>query len=111
MRPPAEPDMPHRDQGAIVECVYCKLVEPHLRGTPDCPACHGAAPRFRPMRMMDRETSGREILHHVTTTRWETDPARLRDQLLALLDMVDIYRFDLQEALIDALRDMFHENG
>lgn len=103
--------MAFQDQGATVDCVYCRLVEPGLRGTPDCPACHGAAARFRPMRMMDRETSGREILHQLTTIRWDTDPARRRDQLLAMLDMVDIYRFDLQEALIDAVRDAFRETG
>ena len=102
--------MRSNEQGALVECVYCKLIEPKYKGTKQCPICHGNTPRFQPLRMMDRYTSGQDILNQIINTEWDREPKKLRDQLISLLNMVDIYHFDLKEALIDKIKNLFEVN-
>jgi len=50
-----------REQGTLLECPYCTLLHPELKSSANCPKCHGQSPIFTPARMMDKETSEREV--------------------------------------------------
>ncbi len=89
-----------REQGAMVECVYCKFVKPDLKGTELCPQCHGTTPAFKAMRMMDQDTSGQKILHTILDMQYAENYEVLRKDLLHLLTRIDVYNFDLKSALI-----------
>ena len=98
--------MKFESQGTLVECVYCKFVHPELKGTDQCPECHGRTPEFRPARMMDKETSEREIMEKIENIFKHKDEMDLKKELLTLLTYVDVYRFDFKEALIRIIRDI-----
>ena len=36
-----------KEQGVMIECVYCKYIRPELKGTKKCPECHGLTPKLR----------------------------------------------------------------
>jgi len=79
-------------------------VRPELKGSEDCPICHGNTPYFQPMRMMDAFTSRIETINKFLRIKREVEPEMLKRQLLGLLTDVIVYNFDLKEALIDYIR-------
>ena len=89
-----------REQGTIVDCVYCKYIKPHLLKSKDCPQCHGNTPYFKPMRMMDQETSREAILIDILNMEINDDYSEMEKSLLSLLSKIEIYEFDLKSALI-----------
>jgi predicted amidophosphoribosyltransferase len=95
-----------RDQGCMVDCVYCSTIHPEIRedNTKECPMCHGQTPSFRPMRMMDKYTSEMELLHDLFTFENYRENPQLKDFLISLLTKVQIYNFDLKEALISKIQ-------
>ena len=36
-----------QEQGTIVDCVYCGLIKPELKGTKKCPRCGGVTRSFK----------------------------------------------------------------
>jgi hypothetical protein len=113
MRIPEELPFDRMDQGCLTTCAYCTEVHPELNGSADCPYCHGQQTKFRPARMMDRQTSLDEVLHSVLNFALEMgqelSQERLQFGLLSLLDMVNLYNFDLKEALIQKIRSLDHK--
>ena len=93
-----------REQGTMVDCVYCKFVKPELQGTKLCPECHGDTPVFKAMRMMDRSTSEQNILYSLLNMRFDEDYEKLRNSLLHLLTQVEVNNFDLKSAIINYLQ-------
>ncbi len=106
------------EQGALTTCVYCTRVRPGPAA--DCPVCRGRPTRLRPARMMDGPTSRRELLASLTALSepleaWrnatgdadrKAAAARLRERLLGVLADLDLYGFDLAEALAEAIREL-----
>ena len=95
-----------RDQGTMVDCVYCTEVRPELKGSENCPVCHGNTPHFQPMRMMDACTSRIETLNKILHMHPHDDLEPLKTQLLGLLQEVVVYNFDIKEALIDYIKNI-----
>jgi hypothetical protein len=91
-------------QGTIIDCVYCKYIHPELKGSPDCPMCHGDTPYFKPMRMMDQETAQRDVLKHVFGDRMKKTIPDLKQEILVLITKIDVYKFDLKQALIEYIQ-------
>ena len=89
-----------KEQGTMVDCVYCKYIRPDLHGTDSCPQCHGVSPVFKAMRMMDSGTSGQEILYEVLNMEFTENNEKIRQDLLHLLTKIDVYDFDLKSAVI-----------
>ena len=98
--------MKEQQQGTMVDCVYCKYVHPELKGKSTCPVCRGDTPSFRPARMMDRHTSRRDVLKHLFSIQRSEKDEEFKNTLVRLLTRIDIYNFDLKEALIDQIRDL-----
>jgi len=116
-QPTAPPQM---EQGAIVPCGYCGDIYPELKG--NCPVCKGGGPSFRPARMMDRETSSRELLPQIlmlhaleeSINGEEGKPGEAlvkeyRQALISLVEKINLYDFDLKEALAQKLRELDSE--
>ncbi len=99
-----------REQGVQADCVYCKYVRPELKGTEKCPKCHGVTPKFREAQMMDKQSSGHKILRRILALKHTEDLAKLKDDFLGLLDAMDIYNFDLKDAIVNAIRLIEDEN-
>jgi len=95
-----------REQGVQADCVYCKFVRPELKGTKDCPKCHGVTPKFREARMMDKRSSQEIILKRILALEYTEDLKKLNNDLLGLLDEMDIYNFDFKDALINTIREI-----
>ncbi len=94
-----------REQGVLIDCVYCKYIKPELQGTKDCPQCHGKTPTFKPMRMMDRLTSEQDILQEILDLQFKEHPDLLYKSLLNLLSRMEVYNFDLKSAIIQFLQN------
>ncbi|MBY9021528.1 MAG: hypothetical protein KGD67_10735 [Candidatus Lokiarchaeota archaeon] len=58
---------------------------------------------------MDRNSSQMEILHRILALEPSDDRDELKQTFLGLLELMDIYNFDLKEALIDAIRSIEEE--
>ena len=95
-----------REQGVQADCVYCKYIQPELKGKKECPKCNGLTPKFREARMMDKESSQHEILQRILMIEHTEDLNKLKDSFIGLLDAIDIYKFDFKEALINAIRSI-----
>ena len=95
-----------REQGVLAECVYCKYIHPELKGTKNCPKCHGMTPKFREAQMMDKESSQKEILDIILKLEYTNDSSKLKNNFLRLLDIMEIYNFDLRFALVNAIREI-----
>ena len=95
--------MKHPQQGTLVDCVYCKYVRPELKGE-QCPVCHGRTPEFRPARMMDTPTSQMEILQKIEEIYCHKNELDFKQGLLTLLTHIDLYNFDLKDAIINQIR-------
>lgn len=89
-----------RDQGCQVECPYCSLIHPELKNSNKCPECHGNNLSFRPMRMMDRQTSQIELIEVIFKPQLSKSKTELRRFFLNFLTEIDVYHFDLKEAII-----------
>lgn len=109
---PEDPMM--REQGTVMDCIYCTKVYPELEGA-ECPKCGGRGPTFRAARMMDRQTSAREIWPRIlglyeTESKLESlSPEQVqqyRDRLIGVLDQVNLYQFDMKEALLVRIHDL-----
>ncbi len=93
-----------REQGVIADCVYCKYVRPELKGTKNCPKCHGVASKFREAQMMDKRSSQNRIIRQILALENTDDLQKLKNDLLGVLDVMDIYNFDFRDALINTIR-------
>jgi hypothetical protein len=93
-----------RDQGCQVECPYCASIHPELKNTDKCPECHGKNSFFRPMRMMDRYTSQMDLIENIFRPYFSKSKTELRAFFLNLLTEIDVYNFDLKEAIIAYFR-------
>lgn len=93
-----------REQGTMVDCVYCKFIKQGLKGNKSCPECHGNTPMFKTMRMMDHQTSEQDLLYSILNTKFDEDYTKLRTSLLHLLTQIEVYNFDLKSALINYLQ-------
>ena len=98
-----------QEQGALVDCVYCGLIKPELKGTKKCPKCGGVSRSFKPMRMMDNNTSGRELIEKIFRIQLDREGRITKDELINLLTSVVVYNFDFQSALINWIREMENE--
>ena len=98
-----------QEQGTIVDCVYCGLIKPELKGTKKCPKCRGVSSSFKPMRMMDRSTSERELLDQIFSIQMDQEGKLPKDQLINLLTSVGVYNFDFKSALINLIREIENE--
>ena len=96
------------EQGTMVDCVYCKYIEPELKGTKNCPVCHGKTPEFRPTRMMDKYTSQMDVLDRIDYYFSKPDKDKNRGDLLNLLTSIDTYQFDIKEALINKIKTEYN---
>ena len=94
-----------KEQGTNVDCVYCKYIKPELQGTKACPQCHGTTPNFKAMRMMDRTSSGQEILYNILNMEFTENVEKMRADLVHLLTRIDVYDFDLKSAIIHFLQN------
>lgn len=95
------------DQGCLVDCVYCKWIQPELLHTTKCPLCHGKTPYFQSMRMMDSYTSRREILMDLLEREVgsEKENEWTTSRLLKLLTKINVYDFDLKQAIIELIQE------
>jgi hypothetical protein len=98
-----------QEQGTIVDCVYCGLIKPELKGTKKCPKCGGVSSSFKPLRMMDKNTSERELLNQIFRIQMDQDGKIPTDELLNLLTRVGVYNFDFKSALINLIREIENE--
>ncbi len=95
-----------REQGVMADCVYCKYIRPELKGTKDCPKCHGVSPKFREAQMMDKKSSQNRILRHILSLEYTKDLEKLNNDLIGLLDQIDIYNFDFKDAIVNTIREI-----
>ncbi len=98
-----------QEQGTIVDCVYCGLIKPELKGTKRCPKCGGVSSSFKAMRMMDKNTSGRELLDRIFRIQMNQEGELPKDELINLLTSVVVYNFDFKSALINLIREIENE--
>lgn len=97
------------EQGCQTTCVYCTKVHPRLEGT--CPFCHGAQSYFQPAQMMDGPSARSHLLQalfalgaHLQTAAPSKDATEdLHKQLVGLLQEIQIYGFDLEQALCECI--------
>ena len=101
------------EQGLWTECVYCTMVNTEIGK--DCPYCNGNFYYFQPAQMMDKSSSQQMILKSLTELKpiFDTyysneedknNAAYLKKMLLGILKDVNIYNFDLKDALINYIR-------
>jgi hypothetical protein len=113
---PAMDDPMHMEQGIMADCHYCRVIYPDLKS--DCPLCAGGPEKFRPARMMDRQTSLREVLPQVLSL-WELEMKmremdepdlelikQYRDALISVVFDVGLYNFNIKDALIGRIWDL-----
>ncbi len=97
------------EQGAMMDCVYCSIIYPELKG--NCPRCGRSGGGFRQARMMDRETSSRMILDIMDDIDLSFDRnEEKRESLISLLREITLYDFDLVSALALRIREMGEEH-
>ncbi len=113
---PESPDDPMQmEQGAIMDCIYCGDIYPNLGD--ECPACQNSEPAFHPARMMDRDSSLRELLpmllemheHEKQVQQEEPSAERIeiyRKKLISMVGKINLYGFDIKEALIQRVHDL-----
>jgi len=94
-----------KEQGVMVDCVYCKYIKPELQNTTSCPLCHGVRPVFKAMRMMDSDSSGQEILYDILNMQFTENSEKMGQDLLQLLTKIDVYNFDFKSAIIRFLQN------
>lgn len=112
-------DPMHMEQGAMMDCRYCRDIYPDLKG--ECPSCRGGGPSFRPARMMDKETSLREVLPGVLGL-WELELKireaeesdqdlikHYRNALIRTVEEIGLYDFNIKDALVQRIRDLDQE--
>ncbi len=98
-----------KPQGLLLDCVYCNLIHPELKGKKECPHCHGQTPKFKPMQMMDKTSSEHSVMNMIIEMKYTDDLEQYKKDLIGLLTEVEVYNFDLKSALITIIRDL--ENG
>ena len=101
--------MDKEEQGTFVDCVYCGLIKPELKGTKQCPKCGGVSRAFKAMRMMDRSTSERELLDRIFRIQLNQEGKLPKDDLINLLTSVVVYNFDFKSGLINLIREIENE--
>ncbi len=92
------------EQGCLVDCVFCSSILPNLKGTDQCPYCHGLSPYFKPMQMMDRSTANRQLLHEIFSQDSPELYSMQEEYAVNLLTKIEVHNFDLKQALIEFLK-------
>ena len=95
-----------KEQGCLVECVYCKYIRPELQGKSTCPKCQGNTPYFQSAQMMDKPSAANVLLSELWVNLAHMDENEQRDFLLNWLKKIDIYQFNLKDAIIYRLKDL-----
>ena len=95
-----------KEQGCLIDCVYCKYIRPDLHGKALCPKCQGITPYFQPSRMMDKSTASKMILSDIFNNLDKMKKNEERDFFLSLLKKIEIYSFNLKEAIIQQLKEL-----
>lgn len=95
-----------KDQGCLIDCIYCKYLHPELKGSLSCPKCHGKTPYFKHARMMDKETSSREIFGDLLKYSQEFTSKQKYEFWYKNLTKIEIYGFDLKSAVIEYLKEI-----
>lgn len=95
-----------KEQGCLVECVYCKYIRPDLQGKSTCPICHGKTPYFQSAQMMDKHSSAQVFLSELWVNLDLMDEDGQREFLLNWLRKIEIYQFNLKDAIIHRLKDL-----
>ena len=93
-----------KEQGCLVECVYCKYIRPDLQGKSTCPKCQGNTLYFQTAQMMDKPSAANALLSELwdNLDNWGEDEQR--EFLLNWLKKIDIYQFNLKDAIIYRLK-------
>jgi len=95
-----------KDQGCLVECVYCKYIRPDLKGKSICPKCQGKTPYFQSTQMMDKTSAARVLLSELWVNLDHMEENEQRDFLLNWLKKIEIYQFNLKDAIISCLKGL-----
>ena len=93
-----------KEQGCLVDCVYCKYVHPEYLGTTECPYCQGKTPFFQEARMMDLQTLNQAILSDIFPELYTTENQEQINFLLHILKKIEIHQFDLKTAIIQYIK-------
>lgn len=106
------------NQGAEIQCAYCGVAYPELKE--ECPECQGAGGRFKQAQMMDKESSSRQVLdqllelfqfEHDLREKDDRDLAiTYRRALLNMIENIDLYQFDIKDALAIRLKDLDYQH-
>ena len=108
------------EQGVMTECVYCTTVRPGIGAK--CPFCEGRRTYFKPAQMMDGPMSRERTMHRLfelaaTWNELDSAPeserssvaARLRRELVSVLQWISTYTFDAETALVELIRKLEDE--
>ena len=94
-----------KEQGCLVDCVYCKYIKPELQGLDICPKCHGQTPFFQPAQMMDQDSSSSQIFNDLLSFKPDSNNDSLFNFWYNILKRVDMYNFDFKHALVRYLQE------
>ena len=97
-----------RNQSCLIDCPYCTWIRSELKGKLECPICNGKGQIQKPYRMMDKNTSDRQLLMQLIRICIPTteNPDIIFSKLLQLLEQIDLYSFNIKRALIDYLKEI-----
>lgn len=94
-----------KEQGCLVDCIYCKYIHPEFQNSKNCPKCHGETPYFQPAQMMDQYSSSKHILYRIFELPKDISEEQLYNHVYHLLKEIEIYGYDLKQSLIDYLKE------
>ncbi|MHA1562585.1 MAG: hypothetical protein ACTSPA_10720 [Promethearchaeota archaeon] len=95
-----------KEQGCLVECPYCKYIRPDLQGKSTCPKCHGNTTYFQSAQMMDKPSAAKVLLSELWVNLDQMGENEQQEFLLNWLKRIDIYQFNLKDAIIYRLKDL-----
>jgi hypothetical protein len=101
--------MENKEQGVYLDCIYCKVIYPEINSS-NCKRCKGEGGYFRPARMMDKLSSNNYVMDSLKQffenyDMYEEIDESNRKRMIGLVEIIEIYNFDLKKALIDIIRN------
>ncbi|MBD3229654.1 MAG: hypothetical protein GF329_15845 [Candidatus Lokiarchaeota archaeon] len=94
-----------KDQGCLIDCIYCKYLHPELEKS-SCPKCHGKTPYFQHARMMDNQSSSKEIFGDILKYSEKFTKKQSFEFWYKILKKIEIYGFDLKSTVIEYLKEI-----